>query len=206
MINYKQILEAINHGIKFALDDFDDNEQIQGQTNSKVKNISNIKEYFEWQHLICKLKNKQLTKFDISYLALISKLLNLKYIVNSNEELKNIIKYINDIDSEANLNWIDTSNIIDMSHLFESLTYFNGDISEWNVSHVENMYNMFYGCEYFNQPLNNWDISSVKEMSFMFYKCLRFNQPLNNWDISKTQCRWMFYKCPIKNEYMPKNI
>jgi hypothetical protein len=37
MINYKQILEAVNRGIKFALDDFEDNEEIQGQTNSKVK-------------------------------------------------------------------------------------------------------------------------------------------------------------------------
>ena len=52
MINYKQILEAVNRGIKFALDDFDDNEQIQGQINSKVNNTSNLKEYLEWQKLI----------------------------------------------------------------------------------------------------------------------------------------------------------
>ena len=30
MINYKQILEAVNRGIKFALDDFEDQEDIQG--------------------------------------------------------------------------------------------------------------------------------------------------------------------------------
>ena len=30
--NYKQILEAVNKGIRFALDDFDDNEEIQGLT------------------------------------------------------------------------------------------------------------------------------------------------------------------------------
>ena len=30
MKNYKQILEAVNRGIKFALDDFDDQEDIQG--------------------------------------------------------------------------------------------------------------------------------------------------------------------------------
>ena len=47
MINYKQILEAINRGIKFALDDFDDNEQIQGQTNSKVKYQGGTKEWLD---------------------------------------------------------------------------------------------------------------------------------------------------------------
>ena len=47
MKNYKQILEAVNRGIKFALDDFDDNEQIQGQSNSKVNHGMNTKEYLE---------------------------------------------------------------------------------------------------------------------------------------------------------------
>ena len=49
MKNYKQILEAINRGIKFALDDFDDNEEIQGQANSKVKYQYGTK---EWQDLM----------------------------------------------------------------------------------------------------------------------------------------------------------
>ena len=31
-----KILEAINRGIKFALDDYEDQEEIQGQVNSKV--------------------------------------------------------------------------------------------------------------------------------------------------------------------------
>ena len=47
MKNYKQILEAINRGIKFALDDFEDNDNIQGQINSKVKYKGGIKEYLE---------------------------------------------------------------------------------------------------------------------------------------------------------------
>ena len=40
-----KILEAVNRGIKFALDDFEDNEDIQGQTNSKVKYKGGMKEY-----------------------------------------------------------------------------------------------------------------------------------------------------------------
>ena len=46
MKNYKQILEAINRGIKFALDDFDD-EEIQGQVNSKVKYQGGMNEYID---------------------------------------------------------------------------------------------------------------------------------------------------------------
>ena len=47
MKNYNKILEAINRGIKFALDDFEDNEDIQGQINSKVKYQSGWKEYLD---------------------------------------------------------------------------------------------------------------------------------------------------------------
>ena len=47
MINYKQILEAVNRGIKFALDDFEDQEDIQGQDNSKVKYTGGIKELID---------------------------------------------------------------------------------------------------------------------------------------------------------------
>ena len=44
---YKHILEAVNRGIKFALDDFEDNEEIQGQTNSKVKYQHGTKEWLD---------------------------------------------------------------------------------------------------------------------------------------------------------------
>ena len=54
MKNYKQILEAINRGIKFALDDFDD-EEIQGQTNSKVKYQGGINEYIDLMNIVVDL-------------------------------------------------------------------------------------------------------------------------------------------------------
>ena len=47
MKNYNKILEAINKGIKFALDDFDDQKEIQGQSNSKVKYQHGMKEYID---------------------------------------------------------------------------------------------------------------------------------------------------------------
>ena len=46
MKSYKQILEAINRGIKFALDDFED-EELQGQINSKVKHQDGTKEWLD---------------------------------------------------------------------------------------------------------------------------------------------------------------
>ena len=46
MKNYKQILEAINKGIKFALDDIEDSE-LQGQVNSKVKYQGGTKEWLD---------------------------------------------------------------------------------------------------------------------------------------------------------------
>ena len=47
MKNYNKILEAINRGIKFALDDFDDNDELQGQVNSKVKYQGGTKEWLD---------------------------------------------------------------------------------------------------------------------------------------------------------------
>ena len=140
MKNYKQILEAVNRGIKFALDDFEDDNDIQGQVNSKVKNNSNLKEYLEWAELTKKFELEQHIVSDISRLAELSKLLNLKYKI-SKERLYNFIRnYINKRESlyHADLNWIDTSGIYTMENLFYS-SKFDGDISEWDVSNVENM-------------------------------------------------------------------
>ena len=54
------------------------------------------------------------------------------------------------------------SKITDMSDLFAGITYFNGDVSDWDVSNVEDMFCMFKGCEKFNQDISNWDVSNVK--------------------------------------------
>ena len=140
-----KILEAVNRGIKFALDDFEDDE-IQGQINSKVNNKSNLKEYFDWQQLISKLEDETLSKRDIEEFPRLSKLLNLKYTVNSTGNLEDIVDYIDRIDHTANLNWIDTSKLVDMNCLFKDKTNFNGDISEWDVSNVKYTRFIFYNC------------------------------------------------------------
>ena len=47
MKNYNKILEAVNRGIKFALDDYEDNEQVHGQTNSKINHQHGTKEWLD---------------------------------------------------------------------------------------------------------------------------------------------------------------
>jgi len=52
------------------------------------------------------------------------------------DELKELVKQlIDERGNKANLNDIDTSEIISMDSLFKG-TNFNGDISEWDVSNV----------------------------------------------------------------------
>ncbi len=78
----------------------------------------------------------------------------------------------------------DVSRISDMSQLFQGLTLFNDDISQWNTSNCVSMKGMFAHCHTFNQPLNGWDVSRVKNMDFMFYNTTSFNQPLSIWNTS----------------------
>ena len=47
MKNYKQILEAVNKGIQLALDDFDDEEQVQNIKSKQVQNRDYTKEYLD---------------------------------------------------------------------------------------------------------------------------------------------------------------
>ena len=71
-----------------------------------------------------------------------------------------------------------------MFGMFESTNYFNGDISNWNVSSVTNMGRMFTSASAFNQDLDSWNTSRVTNMFRHVRRRRRLNQPLNSWDVS----------------------
>ena len=125
------------------------------------------------------------------------------YHPKTKDELKDIIKQkIESEGNECDLNDIDTSNITDMSSLFED-SEFNGNISNWNVSNVTNMDSMFR-LSRFNGDISNWDVSNVTTMEGMFMRS-NFNSDISNWDVSHVKFKsYIFYNCPIEEKYKPK--
>ncbi len=116
-----------------------------------------------------------------------------------------ITKAIRARGNKVDLNYIDTSQVTDMSKLFENMHTFNGDISQWNTSSVTSMRFMFNNARAFNQPLNKWNVSSVTNMSYMFKDATAFNKPLNNWNVSSVQTmRGMFNNATAFNKPLNK--
>lgn len=81
----------------------------------------------------------------------------------------------------------DTSNVENMSFMFQGAKTFNQDISDWNVSNVERMHAMFHNASVFNKPLDKWNVSNVEVMTFMFAGAKAFNQPLNSWNVENVE-------------------
>ncbi len=133
-------------------------------------------------------------------------------------------------DSSVYLGDIDTSNITDMSKLFENSkrtdfsgiekwdtssvenmesmfasSVFNHNINDWNVSNVINMRHMFEFTP-FNQPLDKWNVSSVEDMEDMFCGS-KFNQNINDWNVSKvTYMGYMFGSTPFNQPLDKWNV
>ena len=81
-------------------------------------------------------------------------------------------------------NW-DTSNVTDMSSMFQNAFSFNNTISSWNTSNVTNMSNMFSDARVFNNNISSWNTQNVTTMRRMFATAYDFNQPiLSYWKTS----------------------
>ena len=77
-----------------------------------------------------------------------------------------------------------TSNITNMSNMFNNKTSFNQDLSSWDVSNVTDMSSMFFYATSFNQNISSWDVSSVTTIGSMFSNATSFNQNISSWDVS----------------------
>ena len=145
-----------------------------------------------------------------------------------NEEIYQLVKnYIQIFGNDCDLNWINVSNVTNMSNMFYKLG-FNGDISKWDVSNVNDMYQMFaeskfngdisnwdvsnvivmqsmFGASDFNGDISSWDVSNVQDMIGMFANS-KFNRNISSWKVNKVSelgRHAIFKNCPIRDEYKP---
>ena len=87
-------------------------------------------------------------------------------------------------------NW-DTSNVTDMSGLFQDQKAFDDDISGWDTSNVTDMSQMFMNATKFNKNIGGWDTSQVTHMNQMFYYASAFNQNLDTKKVTKNGRTYM---------------
>ena len=107
---------------------------------------------------------------------------------------------------DADLNFIDTSEVTDMTDLFSAkvngfhqkalgMSYIdvNPDISEWDVSNVIKMNYMFWHTDEFNCDISKWNVGKVKEMEYMFCFAKKFNSNISEWNVDNaTTMKGMF--------------
>jgi surface protein len=88
-------------------------------------------------------------------------------------------------DQGADLSYVCTSLVTDMSNLFRDKN-FNQPIGNWDVSKVTNMSYMFLNSN-FNQDISLWDVSSLVDMKGMFWDNILFNSDITLWDVSNVE-------------------
>ena len=126
-----------------------------------------------------------------------------EYYPKSKEELIENIKELIKQDI-YDFNCIDTSEITDMSDLFNDIQVRkNFNVSKWNVSNVKYINGIFNGCKYFDCDLSKWDVSNVKNMLGTFSRCENFKgKGLEKWNVSNVKyMEQMFFNCKkFKND------
>ena len=166
--------------------------------NWDVSNVQNFSAMFFNQPLF----NREVGLWNIS------KATNLLGMFGCTNVNTNVLGTFNNAGSDSIKNW-NTSNVTNMTQLFQMQLNFNQDIGSWDVSKVTAFTSMFYMVppitNSFNNggspSINNWNTSSALDMSYMFNYATVFNQPINNWNMSNvTRIDRMFQQAVAFNQ------
>jgi surface protein len=144
-------------------------------------------------------------------------------IVVNNDNIREVVKSeIKLFGNQANLNHIDVSNVTNMSRLFRN-SYFNGDISDWDVSSVTDMASMFgskvlissdprqiiknmrHAKNKFNGDISDWDVGNVTNMERMFAGS-QFNGDMSDWDVKNVRSMKQMFSIAYVDEDEMLNV
>lgn len=126
-------------------------------------------------------------------------------------DMHNMFKGINMPNDTLDLSNIDTSDVVNMSHMFDDLNVSSIDLSSIDTSNVTDMsylFNDFRCSTDLNLDLSHFDTSKVTDMRQMFYV---FGSSQNNatvsldvtgWDVSHVS---NFYLCFALDRYSPSS-
>ena len=89
-------------------------------------------------------------------------------------------------------NW-DVSNVRDTRFMFFDAITFESDISNWKVDRVNNMASMFNNAQAFNSDISKWNVGNVHDMRLMFHNSLVFNSDISNWNVSRVQSMYSMF-------------
>ena len=100
----------------------------------------------------------------------------------------------------------DTSNVRNMSFMFDNYKGVIGDLSHWNVSNVRNMRDMFGFYKGVIGDLSHWNVSNVRNMSDMFGGYKGVIGDLSHWNVSNVRdMSYMFFGSSLPYKIVAAN-
>jgi surface protein len=81
----------------------------------------------------------------------------------------------------------DVSSVIDFNYMFYENEDFDQDLSKWDVSSARFLYGMFLDASDFDSDISKWDVSNVVNFSEMFDGASSFDADLSNWNVGRAQ-------------------